>query len=104
VSVTVAREDASETGSSGSSPAARVTAERAPRPETTHDSRPTRDVSRSTRRDDAEVEVEALRALAARRGAALAAHVAGARTDGSRVDISVSAEVPAARGTAPRWR
>ena len=104
VFVTVAREDASETGSSGPSPAARVAAERAPRPETTHDSRPTRDVSRSTRRDDAEVEVEAVRALAERRGAALAAHVAGARTDASRVDISVSAEVPAARGTAPRWR
>ena len=84
--------------------AARVKAERAPRPETTHESRPTRDVSRSTRRDDAEVEVEAVRALAARRGTALAAHVAGARTDASPVDISVSAEVLAARGSAPSWR
>ena len=54
--------------------------------------------------DRLEKRAGAVRALAARRGAALAAHVAGARTDGSRVDISVSAEVPAARGTAPRWR
>ena len=98
VSVAVACEEASGMRSSGPSPAARITAERACRD--AHPSRQMPSVSRSPRRDDADVEVEAVRTLAARRGTVLTTHVAGARIDDTRTDISVYRRSVAPRGTA----